>query len=78
MAEDAVDFGPQTVMAAGGKRVSVKGGEEYEIDNYIAYYDCRPPTLFIPIITIAEVSIMKSCSQLSAFNHYYEVWGYEN
>ncbi|VDP57387.1 unnamed protein product [Schistosoma margrebowiei] len=31
---------------------------EADVDNYIQAYDCRPPPIFIPLITIAELVIL--------------------
>ena len=46
-----------TVVAANKKSVKAKPAVEYEIDNYIESYSCMPPTLFIPIVTVIEVSV---------------------
>ncbi|CAL8106985.1 unnamed protein product [Calicophoron daubneyi] len=30
---------------------------EADVDNYIEAYDCRPPPIFIPLITLAEIGV---------------------
>ncbi|CAI2723327.1 unnamed protein product [Schistosoma spindalis] len=30
---------------------------EADVDNYVQAYDCRPPPIFIPLITIAEIAV---------------------
>ncbi|VDP87340.1 unnamed protein product [Schistosoma mattheei] len=30
---------------------------EADVDNYVQAYDCRPPPIFIPLITIAEIVV---------------------
>nr|CAH8827718.1 unnamed protein product [Trichobilharzia regenti] len=30
---------------------------EADVDNYVEAYDCRPPPIFIPLITIAEIAV---------------------
>ena len=53
---DEIDASPIVVMAANKKKISAKPTVDYEIDNYIESYSCCPPTLFIPIVTVLEVS----------------------
>ncbi|VDQ05104.1 unnamed protein product [Trichobilharzia regenti] len=39
---------------------------EADVDNYVEAYDCRPPPIFIPLITIAEVIYFSlHCQQLT-------------
>ncbi|CAH8457650.1 unnamed protein product [Schistosoma turkestanicum] len=48
----------QTVAIDSGFDISnARISSEADIDNYIQAYDCRPPPLFIPLITVAEIAV---------------------
>ena len=53
--EKATSAQPKLVRTKKGDEVEEEEGVEYGIDNYIEYYNCKPPPLFIITITIIEV-----------------------
>lgn len=60
----------QEILAKSGfDEVDTYNWGEADVDNYIEAYDCRPPPIFIPLITLAEVNFARSChlSTLLAF-----------
>ncbi|TPP66037.1 Rhomboid protein [Fasciola gigantica] len=51
----------QEVLAkAGYDEVDTYNWGEADVDNYIEAYDCRPPPIFIPLVTLAEVTFRYS------------------
>ena len=43
------------VKVENGSNVLMEEGMKYEVDEYINHYSCKPPTLFIPLITLFQV-----------------------
>ena len=52
---DVTDGQQQKVRVADGRQVLVDRGVTYEVDSYVEQYSCKPPVLFIPIITALQV-----------------------
>ena len=44
------------VKVEGGGHVLVEEGVKYEVDEYINYYTCKPPPLFMLLITVLQVT----------------------
>ena len=52
----------QRVRTADGRQMLVDTNVTYEVDNYIEYYSCKPPVIFIPLITLLQVRVQSSRS----------------
>ncbi|CAH8477346.1 unnamed protein product [Schistosoma bovis] len=42
---------------SGYDTIDIGSSKEADINNYVQAYDCRPPPIFIPLITIAEIAV---------------------
>ncbi|CAH8564309.1 unnamed protein product [Dicrocoelium dendriticum] len=47
----------EVIVKSGLDETDTYNWGEADVDNYIQAYDCRPPPIFIPVVTLLEISV---------------------